>query len=295
MLCEDCGVSAVEFSPSSLPSASDRRSIRAVMSDLDGTLLDQASWVSEHTHRTLESLHAAGIPFGIASGRDVVSIERLMEQWGITALVDFVSGLNGSEFHDRRTGEVSRGHLIEAGLFREVMDFFSGLPVAFSIIEDGVFLTPRATELMDEMTAWARVKVHEDPDFDRLLDTPQAKLHIFCDPAQMGLLQERAADWDDPRVACLRTGPNLIEFMAPDVDKTLGLDAMAQTLGLDVGAIMAFGDAENDTRMVERAGVGVAMTNGCDDTREAADYIAPPNTEDGFARFAGTWFGLPRP
>jgi len=37
------------------------------------------------------------------------------------------------------------------------------------------------------------------------------------------------------------------------------------------------------------------MTNGCDDTREAADYIAPPNTEDGFARFASTWFGLPRP
>ncbi|RLP06608.1 Cof-type HAD-IIB family hydrolase [Propionibacterium australiense] len=288
-------MSADDFPPRGLPPASERRSIRAVMSDLDGTLLDPTSWVSAHTHRTLESLHEAGIPFGIASGRDAVSIERLMEQWGITELVDFVSGLNGSEFQDRRTGEVSRGHLLEAGLFREVMDFFSGLPVAFSIIEDGVFLTPEATELMDEMTAWARVRVHEDPDFDRLLDSPQAKLHIFCDPPQMDLLYERAVQWDDPRVSWLRTGPNLIEFMAPGVDKILGLDAMAQALDLDVESVMAFGDAENDTRMVEQAGVGVAMTNGCAQTREAADYIAPPNDEDGFARFTSTWFGLARP
>lgn len=285
-------MSAVEFSPHDLPSAAERGAIRAIMSDLDGTLLDESSWVSERTHHALEGLHRAGVPFCIASGRDVISIGRLMEAWGITELVDFVSGLNGSEFQVLSTGQVSRGHLVEPGLFREVMDFFADLPVSFSIIENGIFLTPRVTELVDEMVSWARVSVKEDPDFGRLLDTPQAKLHIFCDPARMGLLEERMSHWDDPRVTGIRTGPNLIEFMAPDVDKTLGLDNLAQHLGLGTEAVMAFGDAENDTGMVGRAGVGVAMDNGCADTRAAADYIAPPNSEDGFAQFTGAWFEL---
>ena len=287
-------VSAVEFSPGGLPPAVERGAIRAVMSDLDGTLLDPTSWVSERTRAALEALHAAGVPFCIASGRDLVSIGRLMAQWGITELVDFVSGMGGSEFQDLRTGRVRRGHFVEAGLFREVMAFFADLPVAFSIVEDGVFLTPEVTGLMDEMVAWARVTVREEPDFGRLLDVPQAKLHIFCDPARMDLLVERTARWEDPRVVGVRTGPNLIEFMAPGVDKTLGLDRRAEALGLGTGAVMAFGDAENDTGMVERAGVGVAMGNGCADTRRVADWIAPSNAEDGFARFTSSWFDLDR-
>lgn len=285
-------MSAIEFSPASLPPAGERGRVRAVMSDLDGTLLDPSSWVSERTGAALRDLHETGIPFCIASGRDVVSIGRLMENWGITDLVDYVSGLNGSEFLACRTGRVSRGHFVEAGLFRKVMAFFEDLPVAFSIIEDGIFLTPGLTELMNEMTAWARVTVQLDPDFDRLLDVPQAKLHIFCDPARMHLLEERAARWDDPRVIGIKTGPNLIEFMAPGVDKTLGLDNLARSLGAGTGVVMAFGDAENDTRMVERAGVGVAMANGCDETRAVADFIAPSNERDGFARVIEAWFGF---
>ena len=47
---------------------------------------------------------------------------------------------------------------------------------------------------------------------------------------------------------------------------------------------MAFGDGQNDVAMIEAAGTGVAMRNGCPEALRAADIIAPTNREDGVAQ-----------
>ena len=44
---------------------------------------------------------------------------------------------------------------------------------------------------------------------------------------------------------------------------------------------MAIGDTENDLAIIKAAGIGVAMGNAKDVVKEAADYVAPTNDEDG--------------
>ena len=46
---------------------------------------------------------------------------------------------------------------------------------------------------------------------------------------------------------------------------------------------MAFGDGENDISMLEAPGVGIAMGNGLDIAKNAADRITLTNDEDGVA------------
>lgn len=46
---------------------------------------------------------------------------------------------------------------------------------------------------------------------------------------------------------------------------------------------MAFGDAGNDLAMLVSAGLGVAMENGFDYVKEAADVVTKTNDEDGVA------------
>ena len=58
---------------------------------------------------------------------------------------------------------------------------------------------------------------------------------------------------------------------------------LADYLGIAPGATMAFGDGENDISMLEAAGVGVAMGNGLDIAKSAADRITLTNDEDGVA------------
>ena len=49
--------------------------------------------------------------------------------------------------------------------------------------------------------------------------------------------------------------------------------------------LCVFGDADNDYDMVLNAGVGVAMANGSEKTRKAADYITDDNDHDGIGKF----------
>ena len=48
---------------------------------------------------------------------------------------------------------------------------------------------------------------------------------------------------------------------------------------------MAFGDAANDLPMFEVAGHAVAMANGTEEARAAADAIAGSVDDDGFAGY----------
>ena len=48
--------------------------------------------------------------------------------------------------------------------------------------------------------------------------------------------------------------------------------------------VIAFGDAGNDTTMIAKAGIGVAMGNSKDDVKEYADIIADTCENDGVAK-----------
>jgi hydroxymethylpyrimidine pyrophosphatase-like HAD family hydrolase len=48
--------------------------------------------------------------------------------------------------------------------------------------------------------------------------------------------------------------------------------------------MIAIGDNENDIPMFQYAGLGIAMDNGEDCAKEAADYVTAANKEDGVAK-----------
>ena len=48
--------------------------------------------------------------------------------------------------------------------------------------------------------------------------------------------------------------------------------------------MIAFGDAQNDSTMVQYAGIGVAMGNATEELKAAADYVTASNDEDGIAK-----------
>ena len=62
-------------------------------------------------------------------------------------------------------------------------------------------------------------------------------------------------------------------------------------LGLDPQYTMAFGDGGNDTTMIRKAGIGVAMGNAIDDLKKEADFVTTSVDEDGI-RYALSHFGL---
>ncbi len=71
--------------------------------------------------------------------------------------------------------------------------------------------------------------------------------------------------------------------MRPSVSKARAMLALAEKRGIRAEEIMALGDSGNDVEMIRAAGLGVAMGNAIPAVKEAADEIAPPCEENGFA------------
>jgi len=88
-----------------------------------------------------------------------------------------------------------------------------------------------------------------------------------------------------------RWHPAFTDVTALGADKGEGLLAMARYFNLNPDHTMAFGDGGNDSTMVRKAGIGVAMGNAIDELKAEADYITTTVDNDGI-REALRHFGL---
>jgi len=71
-----------------------------------------------------------------------------------------------------------------------------------------------------------------------------------------------------------KTDDEYLEFMAGGVDKGSGLRWVSDSLSIAQPDTAAFGDSFNDIQMLDWAGIGVAMSNGRDVAKKAADIVA---------------------
>ncbi len=73
----------------------------------------------------------------------------------------------------------------------------------------------------------------------------------------------------------------VVEFVPKGFHKGTGIAKVCEMLKMDISDTFAFGDSANDIGMIQDAGIGVAMGNGSDAVKSAADYVTTPMMEDG--------------
>ena len=93
------------------------------------------------------------------------------------------------------------------------------------------------------------------------------------------------------KLSICRSAPFFIETMPLGVGKDTSLEILLRAKGLTPANLMACGDGWNDLPMIRLAGMGVAMGNGTDEAKAAADYVTADIDDDGIAK-ALRHFGL---
>lgn len=258
--------------------------IKAIMCDVDGTLLTSEHVCSPRTAEAIRAAREQGILFGLCTGRDVVGVERVLDAWGLTGLVDAIVGCGGAEVRDYAHDVFELNHPLPGDAIAEVMEHFSDLPVSFVVPERGILYAPVYDHRLERLSQVDQLP-YEVVDFAEFLQRPHAKLMLSCEPENMDMVVERAATFssDRYRSASLITSAHLYEYMDPRVSKPNGLERLAELNGFTLDEICAFGDADNDEAMVAAVGVGVAMANGSERTRAVADAVTADNDHDGIA------------
>jgi len=103
------------------------------------------------------------------------------------------------------------------------------------------------------------------------LFTNQCRLTEVCIEEDVGVAKVKELLRDFP-VDVNSTGFG-IHIMPRGMDKSVGLKRACTLLKVPIGAVMAIGDSENDIKMVQQSGIGVAVANGTRELKAVARYV----------------------
>lgn len=254
--------------------------IRLIVSDMDGTLLDDNGRVPDAFWPLLDELAQAGVMFVPASGRQYQTLHEVFgEHKGLVYIAE-----NGANV-------VKDG----ASIVQEPVDPSIILPIV-----DWVRTTAAAGADLGIIVCGARSAYIErsDPDFVSHVSRYYAALEVVADvhAAALDDVVLKLAIYDVGS-AETRTGPalrglnlaadvvvsgeNYVDVMSRGANKGRALARLQQQLGISRAQTMAFGDYLNDAEMLDAAEHSYAVANAHPSIRARARNIAPSNSEAG--------------
>ena len=256
--------------------------IRLIATDLDGTLLNQRSEVSERTARIVADVMTAGAKFVLASGRMFQSTRPFAQSLRLNAPILV---FNGAMVCDWQTGTPQFSIDIGASTARSVcaMAEARGLFIQY-FPERGFFYQRRVAEVCDEYEARIRFYGEETHvPLSQWIQRPAMKL--LCLGEHERLLELRAEILrEHPDLSVMLSHPTYLEIVAGGVDKGRALARLCAALGVEREDVAAFGDAGNDLAMLQFAKYGYAMANADEGLLARIERHALANDDDGVAR-----------
>lgn len=264
--------------------------IKAIMCDIDGTLLNDEGKVTPKTLQAIKDVKDRGIMFGLSTGRDVHSVKTLCKHWGIEGLVDAIVGTGGAEIYDFHTNTGKDSYPLDGSLIRSIIEHYEDMDVNFAIPYQGILYAPKDDRHIQSLSKADKVP-YQVVDFNEFLKQPRPKVMIVCDPEKMNDVIKRSKTFHDDRFksSALKTASILFEYMDPRISKTHGLKRVMELYHLTMDELCTFGDADNDYDMTLHAGIGVIMKNGSEKCKMIADHITDDNNHDGIANFINTF------
>jgi hydroxymethylpyrimidine pyrophosphatase-like HAD family hydrolase len=252
-------------------------SIQAVVTDLDGTILDEEARISAATLLAASCLTRQRIPLIVATAR---SPEWIMRRH------DLVPWLTAAVCCDGAMGwsPDARGLLWREAIAPDVVQGIvrlvgQAMPSAAIAAYDG-----------ERWRVTDSYLKHRRPPSDRIeavaaasvAEQPVCSLWISREDDQGAELPAEIFGWRSLKVTSLPD--NLVGIGPAGTDKAVGVARVLADLGIDPAHTIVFGDMLNDLPVFALCGHRVAVANAHPDVLAAASMFAPCVHNDGFAR-----------
>jgi hypothetical protein len=262
-----------------------------VVTDLDGTLLDSGSRLSEANRAALERLGTRGIPRVVATGRSLYSARRVLSaDFPIDYLV-FSSGAGICEWPPR-------GLLVAHHMARKDVELAVGC-----VRQRGLdFMLHDRVPDSHRFFFWESGQGEPNPDFLRrrelyrefadvgpaeLPDDFVASQLLAIEPPQRAPQHAQIAAQLRGLSVILTTSPldhcsRWIEIFPASVSKSRGAAWLCARLGVEAGAVLALGNDFNDLDLLAWSGRPHVVANAPPSLRARYPCV-PANDADGFA------------
>lgn len=264
---------------------------KLVAIDCDNTLLDSKGFIPQENISTIRKLKDMGVQFVIATGRNDILVKDYIKELDISAPV---IGCNGASIRDLISNKIYALNAINKDSLNKVFKFLNDNNIqckAFSLTkgytnidEDsgqnfGLILNTYTKALKENMV-YEYVK-----NIETLSDIGDDILKIVIidtDAEFIKYTQKQLQKIENLEVVLSDT--LCIDIIAENASKGNALKQYAEYINIDKEHIIAIGDYENDISMIKYAGVGVAMENGAESLKRAADFVTCSNNDSGVSK-----------
>ncbi|MBQ6806915.1 MAG: HAD family phosphatase [Lachnospiraceae bacterium] len=262
--------------------------MKILFTDLDGTLLNNESQVSEKTQNFIKDFISAGNKLVLSSGRPLDSILEVKEQANLNYPGIFIIASNGTLVYDCDHEKPIRELRMPLSYVSYLQAQANAQNLHIQTYNDDAIIT--AVE--DEEIKFYRKRIHLPlllaKDYTSALTkepfkmlaihlTDHSKLTAFCDSI---------ATWANDKIQYIFSNDMYLELFVKEAGKGNAVRFVCDYLGVSITDSFAAGDAENDISMLEAAGCGIAMANAAPNVKKAADVITPKdNDNDGLADY----------
>lgn len=280
---------------------------KLVAIDLDGTMLNQYGIVTDKTKEAIKKVQQKGIEVIIASGRPIDSIKTIAKE--IKSEKYFISG-NGAIIYDIANDEIIYKNTLKKQKVLEIVKICEENSIYYNIYtEKEIVAKSLQCNVLYYHKENAFKKEEEkthinivDNVYDYIANRDENIVKItICDHNQaiFNSIIRKIKEVEEIEILdvshmsrkTIRQGTEEIpieyfytEISAKNVDKWNAIEFLKEKMNIKTEEIVAIGDNMNDKKMIENAGLGIAMGQSHPEIKAIADQITASNTEDGVAQ-----------
>ena len=266
-----------------------KQDIKVIAMDLDGTALNHQKQLTERTRAAIQKAAKSGIQIVVATGRTFSSLApEVLAMPEITCAITS----NGAVVNRIPDGAVLLHNYPNPETVSEIAGMIQGEKIDTEVCTGGQAYIGQSyyDRVLEGKTnrdvQYVKTTRHPVPDIYQFL--LEHRVAIENINLNFKTLEEKQ-QWQQrfqklPGVTPTSSFLFNVELGGATTSKAHALQALLDEWKMTSRQVMAFGDSENDLGMIQLAGIGVAMANGMEEVRQAADLLAESNEEDGVAK-----------
>jgi Cof subfamily protein (haloacid dehalogenase superfamily) len=256
---------------------------KVIITDLDGTLLNNNHQISEYTKTVFQQLHEENHLIIVATGRHHLDAMPLLENLGCPF---YLVTSNGGRIHSPEK-KLLYSFDIKSKSIKSILDL--GIDPEFTTVlfQENSWLSNKVNEKLNSFQEEMNYP-NEIVDFDTLTDLSAIKLFFTHDHHHKLLeLKDRIMKDHSEEFHYAFSLPFCLEFMDKSVDKSVAIAKILEIENQTFEESIAFGDGFNDERMLISAGKSLIMANAVENFKSKLSHleVITSNENDGVARY----------
>lgn len=279
--------------------------IKAIVMDMDGTLLNSKDKISPKTKDALIECQKNGIKIVLASGRNYGRIKPYLEELHLEEFGGLLIEINGIAIYDMSTNQrtiLRQMHedevhpvfsylmnlnaesiaVYDEGLFDYMPDHIltmkQKLRLSLDLLEDYPWTAGAWSWFWDMRNGYPCQKYIEKVEE---IDCPINKFQILQETDILNEIEEKLIHKYGDRFEVFRTTPRQIEMGPKGYTKGDTLVRLMKNFGWSKDEVFVFGDGGNDISMFKQTNYSFAMGQALESVKNEAKYITLSNDEDG--------------